>query len=87
MSKLDIRIFSNDKNGWKSYCAIWSITEEQLANDCCVYNNAIYWKEGVPDQLITKHNPTIRDVYELDCYDLWQCDDYTRNCFNKLKQH
>jgi len=54
MNNVDIRIFSYDKTSWKSKLGIWNITEEELDKECCIYNSAIYWKEGIPDNFIVK---------------------------------
>ena len=85
MRTIDIQIFTYDKTSWKSRMGIWNITQEQLDKYCCVYNDAIYWKEGIPADITVKNNPTLRDVWDLDCYDLWQCGEYTRACFEKFK--
>jgi len=85
MNTIDIRVFTYDKTSWKNNMDIWNITEEQLDKECCVYKHAIYWKEGIPEHIAVKNNPTLRDVWNLDCYDLWQCGEYTRECFNRFK--
>lgn len=86
MNNVDIRIFAYDKTSWKSRIDIWYISEEQLAEECCVYASGIYWKEGIPEHLIVKRNPTLRDVWNLECYELWQCGKYTRDRFEEFKK-
>jgi hypothetical protein len=86
MNTIDIRIFAYDDKSWRSRISIWNITEEQLDKECCIYNWAIYWKEGIPEGVAVKNNPTLRDVWNLECYEGWQCTKYMRDQFESFKK-